>query len=79
MKFRVEMKDPDTLYDAINEALKAQLKAENITDKDEIESLSELRYNREAKLCARWFRYQEYLAVDIDTDAGTCVVVDAQR
>lgn len=79
MKFRVEMKDPDTLYDAIREAVKKELAAQNITDKDEVESLSDLRYNREAKVCAKWFRYQEYLAVDIDTDACTCTVVEVAR
>lgn len=39
MKFKVTMKDPDTLHDAIGEAVEAQIKEIGITDADEIEAL----------------------------------------
>lgn len=75
MKFQVQMKDPDTLHDAICEAVNAELRAQGITDREEFESLGEIRHARTSKLCSKWFEYGEYLTVEIDTDAGTCVVV----
>lgn len=74
MKFRVQMKDPDTLHDAINAAV-----AEDVNplsnDADEREAVAAVRRERIGKLCAKWFEYGEYLCVEIDTEAGTCVVV----
>ena len=72
MKFKVTMKDPDTLHDAIRDAVQ-----EGIAElpKDEAEVLSEVREEKVRKLCSKWFEYGEYLTVEIDTDAGTCVVV----
>jgi hypothetical protein len=67
------MKDPDTLYDSIKDALKGELAS--IADDDEREMLAEHRYGKVRELCSKWFRYGEYLTVEIDTDACTCVVV----
>jgi hypothetical protein len=69
------MKDPDTLHDAICEAVNEELHAQNITDKDEFKALGGLRHERIGKVCSKWFQYGEYLTVEIDTDAGTCTVV----
>jgi len=73
MKFRVTMKDPDTLYDAIEEAVTESLA--DVADPDEKEAIAEVRKKRARAVCDKWFSYGEYLAVDIDTDAETCVVV----
>jgi hypothetical protein len=74
MKFRVHMKDPDTLGDAIDDAVKDDVAALNLPP-DESEQLVECRSEKASKLCSKWFEYGEYLTVEIDTDAGTCVVV----
>lgn len=37
---------------------------------------AEARREKVAKLCSKWFRYGEYLAVEIDTEAGTCTVLE---
>lgn len=74
MKFQVQMKDPDTLYDAIQDAVNAGLRDEGHPD-DEREALAELRERKISALCSKWFKYGEYLTVEIDTEAGTCVVV----
>jgi hypothetical protein len=74
MKFRVSMKDPDTLQDAIADAVHAN--TADIADEDERISVKEVRSDKAHKLCRKWFRYGEYLEVEIDTDAGTCVVVE---
>lgn len=73
MKFIVQMKDPDVLGDAIDEAL-ADLKVEGLSD-DELEAVREKRKESISELTSRWFEYGEYLQVEIDTDAETCTVV----
>lgn len=75
MKFRVTMKDPDTLHDAINDAVRAEVAKLELTDADEVEAVAENRREKVGKLCDKWFEYGEYLTVEVDTDAQTCVVV----
>lgn len=74
MKFKVTMKDPDTLTDAIDEAVKAQIVEIGIIDEDEIEALTEKRADKVRDLCGEWFEYGEYLTVEIDTEAKTATV-----
>lgn len=80
MKFRVSMKDPDTLYDAIRDAVEDQIKEQfsDIPDVevDDLEGIKERRCERIDELCSKWFKYGEYLEVEIDTDAKTCTVVE---
>lgn len=78
MKFKVQMKDPDVLHDAIQDAVKADLERRQITDEEEQERLTELHRERIGELCGRWFRYGEYLTVEIDTDDRTCTVCPAR-
>lgn len=76
MKFQVSMKDPDTLHDAIRNAVKKELgQMTPPLDEDEQEALAEKRQEKISELCSRWFKWSEYLTVEIDTDAKTCVVV----
>jgi hypothetical protein len=75
MKFRVMMKDPDTLYDAIDEAVTREVAKLDQLDDDEKEVVKENRAEKIRELAGRWFEYGEYLNVEIDTEAGTCVVV----
>lgn len=76
MKFRVTMKDPDTLHDAIEEAVKEDLnKMVPQLDEDEKYAVAEKRVMKVGDLCSMWFKWSEYLTVEIDTDAKTCVVI----
>ena len=75
VKFRVTMNYPDTLHDAIREAVERELAAMENLDEDEREQLAETRADKVSDKCDRWFRYSEYLTVEIDTEAMTCVVV----
>jgi len=77
MKFRVQMKDPDTLHDAIEESVGKDLASIEALDDDDREVLAERRCEAVQALAGKWFRYGEYLTVEIDTDAKTCVVVEA--
>jgi predicted metal-dependent phosphoesterase TrpH len=78
MKFKVQMKDPDTLHDSIREAVEAQIKEIGITDRDEIEAIADARVRKVQELCSTWFSYGEYLTVEIDTEAKTCTVLPAR-
>jgi hypothetical protein len=76
MKFKVTMKDPDTLYDAIGEAVEQAVSDTiGVDDNDEREALIKVRVDKVQKICGKWFEYGEYLTVEIDTDAETCTVV----
>ena len=78
MKFIVSMKDPDTLHDAIEEAVKEELTKIADVQEDERELLLEKRIEKVSELCRKWFEYGEYLVVEIDTDAKTCIVVEKE-
>ena len=73
MKFKVTMKDPDTLYDAIEEAVTEDI--DSSLPEDEREALAECRIEKVRDLASTWFEYGEYLTVEIDTEAKTCVVI----
>jgi hypothetical protein len=79
MKFTVQMKDPDTLYDAIKDAVKENLSSIPGLDSDEREKLQEIREESVREIASKWFKYGEYLRVEIDTDAKTCMVLPVER
>jgi hypothetical protein len=74
MKFRVTMKDPDTLHDALAEAVAEEVAALS-NDAEEREAIATIRREKASEVCAKWFEYGEYLTVEIDTAAHTCTVV----
>jgi hypothetical protein len=59
MKFTVTMKNPDCVSQAVEDALFYNPGKEEVI---------EVAINE-------WFEYNEYLEVEVDTDAGTCVVI----
>lgn len=76
MKFKVTMKDPDTLYVAIGEAVEQAVgDIIGVDGDDERNALITARVDKVNALCGQWFKYGEYLTVEIDTVAGTCTVV----
>lgn len=81
MKIQIQMKDPDGPYEAIREAVKTELnpmvQSGELTE-DEADSLIERRGSELSQKCSKWLKYGEYLTVEIDTDAGTAVVLPAQ-
>ena len=74
MKFRVMLKDPDVLHDAIQEAVERDVEAMELP-KDEADMLIEARVEKISSECSKFWEYGEYLQVEHDTEAGTCVVV----
>jgi hypothetical protein len=78
VRFRVTMKDPDTLGDAIRQAAQTECNELGLAA-DEEAAVFECRAQEALEACKRWFSYSEYLTVEVDTSAGTCVVVEAKR
>lgn len=76
MKIKVTMKDPDTMFDAVQDAVKSEIATMNLPE-DEQEALIELRTDKEREKLSKWFRYSEYLSVEFDTEKMTATVLDA--
>lgn len=78
MKFKVTMKNPDAVGDAISDAVRDDLNnIPHITDEEERDALQDSREEKLKKFCSQWFKYGEYLTVEIDTEAGTATVLKA--
>lgn len=75
MKFRVTMKDPDGVFESLRDAATASLKGTEGLGDMERDDLIEKRREGFGFHIKPWFEYGEYLTVEIDTDAKTCVVV----
>lgn len=74
MKFEVTMKDPDGVYDCIQDAAKEWAGQVTGVDEEERESLVESKHEKLQKICKKWFEYGEYLTVEIDTEAESITV-----
>lgn len=72
MKVTITFKDPDAVSDAIDDAIERMPKPEGLAD-DEWQEITERR--RDALSLKPHILYGEYCTVEIDTDAGTAVVV----
>jgi len=78
MKIRVTLKDPDTMQDSVDEAVKRLPKPAEV-DKEEWADIRDARADKiKSAITNRWMRYGEYLDVEFDTDAGTATVLPAK-
>lgn len=75
MKIKVTMKDPDSMHDAVQDAVEKEVKEIGLTE-DETESLIEIRTEKIRDKMYKWFEYGEYLSVEFDTDSMTATVLD---
>ena len=78
MKIKIVMKDPDTMPDAVREAVKADVAKLGLS-KDEAEQLAETRGEKTREMLSRWFQYGEYLGVEFDTDTMTIRVLEVSE
>jgi hypothetical protein len=79
MKFRVQMKDPDGFYEAVSDAVAQQVNAMPGLSDQEKARLKESRHEDVREKLRTWFEYDEYLTVEVDTEAKTCLVVPRGR
>lgn len=78
MKFTITLKDPDCLYEPVEEAVRAEVEQLGLSE-DEVDAIVESRSEKVRKLLARWFEYDEYLRLEADTEAETLVVQERKR
>jgi hypothetical protein len=74
MKFEITMKDPDGVYDCIQDAAKEWANQVTGVDADERENLIESKHEKLQEITGEWFEYGEYLTVIIDTDTKEITV-----
>jgi len=74
MKFKITMKDPDGVYECVEDAVTMSLKGLELSE-DEREAVMEKRREAVMEAISKWFEYGECLNVEVDTDAGTIEVL----
>lgn len=74
MKFNVTFKDPDTLSQAICDAVDIELEKLNLSE-DEFDAIRQIRIEKIESKLGKWFQYLEYVTVEIDTDKDTVKVI----
>lgn len=77
MKFKITMKDPDGVYECVQEAIVKSL-PDGLTAAER-DMLKESRQDTFSEYMRRWFQFGEYITVEIDTDAKTCTVCEVER
>jgi hypothetical protein len=77
MIFRVTIKTPDALEDAIKSGFKFHEETEE--DNPSIFESNDIDTNESVDsiliLCEKWFRHNECVTLEIDTEEKTCIVV----
>jgi hypothetical protein len=77
MKFKITLKDPDGYSDSVDRAVGESLEDMD-ADPDEIDACNEIRTEKVHESLEKWFSYQEYLTIEVDTVAGTAVVCETR-
>ena len=71
MKYRITLKDPDGVWEGIRDAAYSQgIPPGHELYLQKVEDIYEE--------VGKWFGYLEYITLEIDTDAQTCVVVPSR-
>ena len=76
MKIKLMFKDPDGVWESVDEAVRESLEGVKDIDADERESLHEERRDKVFAQIEKWVEYKEYVTVEIDTYAKTARVVE---
>lgn len=75
MKFRIEFKDPDTVFESVKEAADVRVSQLGGLTEKEIEMLTKSTMETLFEDIKPWIRYDEYVAIEFDTDAKTATVI----
>ncbi|MFA5135527.1 MAG: hypothetical protein WC505_07115 [Patescibacteria group bacterium] len=67
MKIRVQFKDPDAIYEAIEAAVKRSVAELSGVSPTERELILEARQEEVSEFCTRWFESGDYCVVEIDS------------
>lgn len=72
-KIRLHLKDPDGVYDSINNHVLSSLPTGLTSTEKEV--VKELRQEEISNKISKWIRHGEYVTIEIDTDTGEAVVI----
>lgn len=73
MKIKITLKDPDTLYDAVSDAVD-NLVIDGLSE-DELEAVKEKRKDTYREMAGEWFEFGEYVTLELDTETETIKVL----
>ena len=73
MKVKLFLKDPDGVYDSVNDAVQETL-PDGLSE-DEAEDLLKSRTEDTHEKLKKWVEWKEYVTVEIDTDTGDARVL----
>lgn len=80
MRIRVVLKDPDSMPDAVADAVKADLRdTDGISDRERELLADERGEEISGEIAARWMKWGEYLIVEFDTETWTATVRPASE
>lgn len=78
MKLFISMKTPDCVDYAVKEAIKQERdEFESEADKESFDEETDGGAGAR-EVCKKWFRYGECVTLEVDTDAKTCTVLEAE-
>ena len=79
MKIRVTLKDPDTMADAVADAVAKDVKTlAGLSDSERQLIQGDRIAETQSVIADRWMLYGEYLTVEFDTEAGTATVLETK-
>ncbi len=77
MIIRVTLKDPDTMHDAVERAVKEYVETMDGLDAAEKDVLAAGRTEQyRGHISSKWMEWGEYLTVEFDTTTGTAIVIE---
>jgi len=82
MIFTITMKNPDVLDFTIKNMIDEIFTEEafnNLKNEEEIEEIKEEKFDEIKEVCRKWFEYDEYIHLQIDTDLQTCKVLSVNQ
>lgn len=74
MKFKITMKDPDAVFEAVRDAADDSTCGMGLNI-PEAKALAKTRADQWSNDMEAWFEYREYLTVEYDTEAKTLRIV----
>lgn len=74
MKFRITLKDPDGIYEGVEDAVN-KTRPTDVTDGE----WEDIKSRRMSEITGQWFEYGDYCEIEIDTDAKTARVVPVKE
>lgn len=78
MQFSITMQDADAVSKGVAHAVLRSVQAIEHLSSEERDALYSMRLVKVHELLRKWFSVGEMLTVEIDTEAGTCIIRERQ-